>query len=174
MKHNDNQVDPLAKIGIDRTALERELERRCREQPTVVTDGAAAPKAAARRTPADLAAQLGRDATSLTLTGESFERDRAFYDGVAANIREAVSWLASWEPQREAAERAGRIARAAERTAAMVDAVLTAVQIKDAVEKAAGASAYGWTSAGQAIVAALIIRQDAAEDALRRAREGGQ
>jgi hypothetical protein len=50
-----------------------------------------------RRTPQEIAEQLERDATSLTLTGSSFEKDKAFYDTVAANVREAARWLASWE-----------------------------------------------------------------------------
>jgi hypothetical protein len=50
-----------------------------------------------QRTPAEIADQLGRDATSLEMTGQSFEKDKAFYQHVAANLREAAEFLASWD-----------------------------------------------------------------------------
>lgn len=57
------------------------------------------------RTPAEIAEQLLRDATSLTLTGASFEKDKRFYDQVAANVREAAQFLSQWQHLVDALQR---------------------------------------------------------------------
>lgn len=110
-----------------------------------------------RRTPQEVAEQLERDATSLTLTGASFDKDKAFYEAVAANVREAAQWLAAWQTTMDATSRAMR-AHGIERGYAATSAALaTAERIRDAMTTWDGACTH-WHAGAEAVCSALRAR----------------
>ena len=106
------------------------------------------------RSAAEIAEQLIRDATSLELTGASFAKDEAFYKMVAANVREAASFLALWQANVEAIHGgcATKITRAHIDT--RLDCIATVSCITDSVRSCGAASAI-WHNACRAIGDAL-------------------
>lgn len=113
-----------------------------------------------QRTPGEIAEQLERDATSLAMTGQSFEKDKAFYEHVAANVREAAGWLARWDNLLDQMRREQAIKIVNVRGSAFTDAVMTVSNIRAAIASAPGMTAYGWDAACAAAMAALIARRD--------------
>lgn len=134
---NEKQFD-----GIDRVAVTSSLAR-------------SAGEAGVARLPADIAAQLERDAISLTLTGESFTKDKAFYDNVAANIRQAVTWLNSIAPMMRNHQETQAQVRAASERETWAHASTIAHQIADMAP-----GNRHWTTASRAIASALSARVD--------------
>ena len=103
-----------------------------------------------RRSPAEMADQLLRDATSL-------EKDQQFYQHVAANVREAATFLAGWEHRLMAREQRLTLESSAARIKDMQGAVATAHGIRECLpnwSKDCGV----WRAAAGSIVAALEAR----------------
>lgn len=163
----DNQ-DKASMAGIDSEALKRCAIEACRSGETMqATDGQPMTRASmtrdevkdffTHRPAADLAAQLERDATSLTLTGVSFAKDKAFYDAVAANVREAVAWLKNWQPLIEQLQKEAAQARRREVGAAYANCTIIAREIRDVVPAYMdNPRASGWRTAADAIRQAVL------------------
>lgn len=114
-----------------------------------------------QRSPKEIADQLERDAVSLTLTGASFEKDRVFYETVAANVREAIGWLQQWEPLLEMM----RKEQAAARTGLVRHAWSMAADVAIDFEGAAPKHS-AWAGACHALCMAFIARSEScAEEA---------
>lgn len=136
---------------IDRPALVAGLKAACHAAGTVDMR---------QRTPAEIAEQLQRDATSLELTGASFEKDEQFYRHVAANVREAAGFLAAWQGQIDQLHRDHRARTANARRAAVAECTTLAMHIRDANERRSGVAERTWYRACDAIVHALHARED--------------
>lgn len=108
------------------------------------------------RSPSDLADQLLRDATSLELTGASFEKDCRFYSNVAANAREAALLLQQWQPKLDAmiAEHVHDLDNATRTT--RTDCAGVAAEVYGLVGAASSPSADSWRAAAAAIEQTIL------------------
>lgn len=111
----------------------------------------------------EVAGQLERDATSLTLTGESFAKDKHFYDKVAATIREGAALLKQWQPLLEQFAAASTAQEDRARVHAFERAGAIARGVADLVPQRPGGAATTWRICGLAIESAIeTVRLDQA------------
>lgn len=109
------------------------------------------------RTPADMAEQLERDATSLEITGASFAKDEAFYRTVAANLREAATKLATWQQAVDELEAKRTAQVQGAKVSTLSDCLHVVSCINEAVPRGDGAVSI-WRQACAAISGALGAR----------------
>lgn len=106
------------------------------------------------RSPAELAAQLDRDATSLQLTADTIApADTRFYQGAAAAMREAATWLAGHADREQQAEGLRQAAYARGLDEALCKGIEIAMSVRDPLPL--GGKAQVWRDACNAILNAL-------------------
>lgn len=129
-------------------------------------DGAAAKSAAGgidlrTRTPADMALQLTRNATSLELVDASTaEADRRFYDACAADMREAAAFLEKWQSVVDALQADGKARHQHGRLSALLMAAQISEQVASLMPERIEGPANTWRSAACAIGHAIMAIAD--------------
>ena len=109
------------------------------------------------RTPAEMAMQLTRNATSLELTGSHIPKDEQFYQAVAADLREAAVFLGQWQSTIDALQASHETGRTIAIAKARSDCAGIAAQVRDLVpECATGERAEGWRAAGEAALQTIL------------------
>lgn len=112
-------------------------------------------------TPADIAAQLRRDAQSLKLTGSHLEsaKDQGFYDKVAEDMAAAAGWLERWQ-DREAKLDSIRSNAALEGQMFGLHQAITIARGFQAPMPSGGGTAASWRSAVGSVIAGLQALYD--------------
>lgn len=114
------------------------------------------------RTPAEMAMQLTRNATSLELVdaGRS-ESDQRFHEAVAADMREAANFLSQWQELVEQLRQRGKEARAEGRLAALLQSNRIAETVANLVPATRiDGPAATWRSAALAVAGAIMAIAD--------------
>lgn len=136
---------------IDKPALAASLKAACHAAGTVNA------QTGRSRTPAEIADQLRRDATSLELTGASFAKDEQFYRHVAANVREAAAFLADWQSRLDTLHHMHAKGLARQDEAARRDCAGIAREVRDMVPAGTeGERAESWRGAANTVLQAIL------------------
>lgn len=111
------------------------------------------------RTPAEMAQQLHRNATSLELTGSHLEKDQGFYQAVAADLREAAGFLANWQTVVDDLHRRAETAAQRAKLAALRYCAEVAHGVADLQPIPLRGPGHAWRNAGKAIAQAIEARE---------------
>ena len=142
----------------DKVALLRDRRAICGTKAETTQMAATWPSEA--KTPQQIIDQLQRDATSLELTGATFDKDETFYRSVATNLRMAAATLAAFQQLVADHPLELQKARGTGRDTAFLEAARIAEKVGKLMAPGLDGPADIWRNACNAIETAIITTVD--------------